>query len=162
MFPEHLKITTGCVVQTYMTLPNGTLVCTGQEFLAGDPVDYEIDGEPITVDVSKEVYCPMEMKQPKQIPDPKDAVKFHCPACGDSRVEAVMDGSHTTRVVGMFKSGGVEYGDTESNGDLDRFQCVGCGETITIDDEDPNSTGQQPIMDDEQLVEWCKKNCKQE
>lgn len=163
MFKEHQKVTIGYVTQTYITLPNGTLVCKDQEFIAGDPVDYvDMDGEPIEVDVTKEVYCPLDMKQPKQIPDDKDAVKFHCLACGDDRVEAVMDGSHTTIILGMFKSGSIEYGETESNGDLDRFQCVACGHVITIDDEDPTSNDQQPITDDEQLVEWCKENCNQE
>ncbi len=162
MFPKHNKITNGFVIQTFMTLPNGNLVCVDQEFKAGD-VDYEnMDGEAITVDTDKEVYCPFEMKQPKQIPDPEDAVKFVCPSCGDDRIEAVMEGSHTTSILALCKSGSIEYGDTYSNGQLDRFQCQKCGETITKDDEDPNSTGQQSITDDEELVEWCKDNCNQE
>ena len=156
MFPKHQKVTTGYVTQTYITLPNGTLVCTDQEFIAGDPVEYEtLEGEPIEIDVDKEVYCPYEMKQPKQIPDEKDAVKFVCPGCGDNRLEAVMDGSHTTIIEGMFKGGSMEYGDTESNGDLDRFQCVKCGFT-------PEHFEDGPITDDEDIVEWCKENCKQD
>lgn len=156
MFPKHNKITTGFVIQTYYTLPNGTLVCVDQEFIAGDPVDYEnMEGEPVEVNVDKEVYCPMDMKQPKQIPDPKDAVKFVCPGCGDTRLEAVMDGSHTTIVEGMFKSGSMEYGDTQAEGDLQRFQCVGCGMTIKNEPD-------EPITDEEELVEWCQENCKQE
>ena len=41
------KITTGYVIQNYATLKNGTTVCVGQEFIAGDQVDYEdIEGNP--------------------------------------------------------------------------------------------------------------------
>lgn len=155
MFDLHKKITTGFVVQTYLTLPNGSIICQDQEFIAGDPVDYEnLDGEHTTVNPNNEVYCPFEMKQPKRIPD-KDAVKFVCPLCGDHRLEVVMNGSHTTRVVGMFKSGGIEYGDTMSIGDLQRFQCVGCGHVIEFGPDDI-------IKDEEELVEWIKKNCKQD
>ena len=153
---EHNKITQGYVVQTYITLPDGTKVCKAQEFIAGDPVDYEtMDGQPVLEDdiTDNEVYCPFEMKQPKQIPDPEDAVKFVCPACGDTHIEAVLDGSHTTRVAGMFKCGSIEYGDTESNGDLDRFQCVACGFDIV------NGSGNF-ITTDSKLVDWCRKNCK--
>jgi predicted RNA-binding Zn-ribbon protein involved in translation (DUF1610 family) len=154
MFPEHNKITTGYVLQVYATLPNGTQVCIGQTFHAGDSEYENFDGTPIEVDTSKEVYCPMDMKQPKQIPDPDDAVKFLCPDCGHTRIEAVMDGSHTTIIEGMFDSGSIEYGETQAEGDLERYQCVGCGKTIA-DEFD------EPIKDDEQVVEWCKDNCKQ-
>jgi len=64
---KHKKITTGFVIQDYIALPNGTLVCQNQSFIAGD-VDYEDeDGNPIEVDTLKEVYCPFEMKKPKHI-----------------------------------------------------------------------------------------------
>ena len=155
-FETHNKITTGYVIQNYITLPNGALVCVGQEFIAGDQVDYENDvSEFVEVDTSKEVYCPFEMKAPKQIPDPENAVKFICPICGDTRIEACLDGDHTTIIDGMFQSGSVEYGDTESTGFVDRFQCVGCGKTLK-DEAD------EAIKDDEQVVKWCKENCSQE
>jgi predicted RNA-binding Zn-ribbon protein involved in translation (DUF1610 family) len=95
------------------------------------------------------------MKQPKQILNEENNVKFICSSCGDSRIEAVLDGSHTTKLVTMFKGGGIEYGDTESNGDLQRFQCVNCGYAITDGDE-------EYIIDDDELVKWIEKNCKQE
>jgi hypothetical protein len=63
------KITVGFVTQEYETLDNGTHVCTGQEFVAGDQVDYEdMDGEPVEIDTLKEEYCPFNMVQPKPIP----------------------------------------------------------------------------------------------
>jgi len=156
---QHNKITTGFVVQTYTTLPDGTMVCTGQGFIAGDPVDYEdTDGNPIEVDTSKEVYCPFEMKEPKQIPDPDKEAVFNCPACSSTRLEAVLDGSHTTAIVAIHKGGGIEYGETCSNGDLDRFQCVECGYVITRDDESLPPDAQEPIRDDDELVEWVEAN----
>jgi hypothetical protein len=42
------KITVGFVVQTFEKNDKGDFVCTGQEFVAGDQVDYEDqDGNPI-------------------------------------------------------------------------------------------------------------------
>jgi len=162
MFKEHLKITDGFTVQTYITLPNGTMVCKAQEFHAGD-VNYEDgEGREITVNTDKEVYCPMEMKQPKQIPDEDNAVKFVCPSCGDNRLEAVLDGSHTTAIVSIFKGGDIEYGEMYSNGDMERFQCVSCGYIITKDDDSRTPDDQKIITDDYELVEWIEENCGEE
>jgi hypothetical protein len=96
------------------------------------------------------------MKQPKQIPDPDKAVKFVCPDCGDTRLEAVMDGHHTTIILGMFKSGSIEYGETQAEGDLQRYSCVTCNFSPMTEFDD-----EEHITDDEQVVEWCKDNCKQ-
>jgi len=147
---EHNKITVGFVIQNYITLPNGSMICQNQDFVAGDQVDYEDnEGNPVEIDTTKEVYCPFEMKAPKQIPDPDIEAKFTCSSCGCNRLEAVLDGSHTTSIEAIYKGGGIEYGDTHSNGDLDRFQCVKCGETIIGDDG-------MAIRDDDELVEWVE------
>ena len=43
------KITVGFVVQSFERNTSGKFICTGQEFIAGDQVDYEDqDGNPIT------------------------------------------------------------------------------------------------------------------
>jgi hypothetical protein len=96
---SHKKITVGFVIQDYKKLPNGTLVCTGQEFIAGDQVDYENEmGETVEVDTLKEVYCPFEMMQPKHVPFPpanpiQDAYEnFVCPDCGEPIPDDVVDG----------------------------------------------------------------------
>ena len=117
MFPKHLKITNGYVVQEYITLPNGTMVCQQQSFIAGE-AEYSDMADQILVpgddiDVDKEVYCPFNMQQPKQIPDPDKEAVFTCPACEGHRLEAVLDGSHTTAIEAIWKGGGIEYGNTE-------------------------------------------------
>ena len=59
------KFTTGQVVQTFEE-KKGKYVCTDQEFVAGDQVDYEDeDGEPLLADedfdTADEIYCAMNM-----------------------------------------------------------------------------------------------------
>ena len=58
----HKKITTGFVIQNY----DGEK-CVGQEFIAGDQVDYETpDGESLVlgIDVDEGNYQPFDMVQP--------------------------------------------------------------------------------------------------
>ena len=62
---KHNKITTGFVIQNYEEQEDGKLVCSGQEFVAADQVDYENEaGEPVHIDTSKEVCQPLDMAQP--------------------------------------------------------------------------------------------------
>lgn len=69
---EFNKVTLGYVIQNYKTLENGTHVCTGQEFIAGDVFYEDLDAsKDVEVDTTKEVYCPFEMVQPKHIPFPR-------------------------------------------------------------------------------------------
>jgi len=149
---KHNKITVGFVIQEYEEQPDGSLVCISQEFKAGDSEYENLYGEPVEIDTDKEVYCPLDMVKPTEVIDVNDIVKFVCPACGDHRIEAVLDGSHTTSIETLYKGGGIDYGDTESGGVLERFQCVNCGTVITDDDG-------EPITDDDELVEWVEKNC---
>ena len=91
------KITVGFVIQEYQTLDNGTHVCTEQEFMAGDQVDYEdMNGEPVEIDTLKEEYCPFNMVQPKRVPG-LNPVKLAyadgvCPDCDTGIPEDVVDG----------------------------------------------------------------------
>jgi hypothetical protein len=158
MLKKHNKITHGYVIQTYVTLLNGSMVCQNQEFIAGDPVDYEsMDGEALiiddAIDTDKEVYCPFEMKQPKQIGT--DGLKFICPSCDSHRLECVEDGPYTSEVVNIQKEGDFDYGEINASGDVDRFQCLNCGFVLT-------DVADEPINDNEELAKWCKKNCKQD
>ena len=94
----HKKIITGFVIQTFVTLPNGTHVCNGQEFVAGDPVEYENEiGETVGVGTKKEVYCPYMMVQPINVVIGVNAVKLAykdgvCPVCGKDIPDDVVDG----------------------------------------------------------------------
>jgi len=103
---KHKKITVGFVIQDYKEFPNGVLVCTGQEFIAGDQVDYEnVDGEPVEVDVLKEVYCPFEMLQPKPIPDNNVKAAYEdgvCPDCGNEIPDDVADGQCCSKCTHVF------------------------------------------------------------
>ena len=66
MTKGYNKITSGFVIQKFEQVEE-KYVCVGQEFIAGDPVEYEdFDGEPIMIDTSKEQYESFEMKQPKE------------------------------------------------------------------------------------------------
>ena len=54
------KITIGFVIQTFEKNTNGKFICTAQEFIAGDQVDYEdVDDNPITPPEHK--YQPFNM-----------------------------------------------------------------------------------------------------
>jgi len=58
------KITTVCVKKQYEPNDDGVLVCIGQEFMAGDIVEYEDDyQEPIECQIHQ--YQPYDMVQPK-------------------------------------------------------------------------------------------------
>ena len=61
---EYSKITVGFVVQDY----KDEGICTSQEFIAGEEVEYENKfGEPVNVNTEAEVYQPFDMVQPVQL-----------------------------------------------------------------------------------------------
>lgn len=82
-------------------------------------------------------------------------VKFKCPSCGGTRLECVMDGSHTCPVTEIDSDGDFEYGPYESSADVDRWQCLTCGYTI-------KDSADESIIDNEEVVQWCVDNCEQE
>lgn len=146
------KITTGFVIQGYITLPDGTMVCQKQGFIAGDQVDYEDEaGNPIKLDTAKEIYFPFEMVQPKQ--SSQDGLKFVCPDCQGERLECCEDGPYTSEVLNIDDEGDFEYGPIDASGEVDRFQCLDCG-YVLMDDN-------YPISDNQEVVEWIKQNCPQ-
>ncbi len=150
----HKKITTGFVIQDYITLPDGTMVCQSQEFIAGDQVDYEdMDGEPVKIDTSKEVYCPFEMMKPKPIS--QDGLKFICPDCGSNKLECCEDGPYASEVLSIDDEGDFEYGPIDASGMVERYQCLKCG--FVLSSEDGSS-----IDDNQEVVEWVKENCEQD
>ena len=69
---KFTKITVGFVTQSYEKNTAGEFVCTGQEFIAGDQVDYEdLDGNKITP--PDHDYQPFEMKLLNDTERPKTA-----------------------------------------------------------------------------------------
>jgi len=157
MFKEHQKITVGFVIQNYITLPNGTMICQSQDFVASDDVDYERNGEKIEVDTDKEVYCPLDMVTPKQVAT--DGVKFICPDCKGTRLECCEDGAYNSEVLNIDSEGDFDFGEINASGEPDRFQCLGCGYILATQEE---GFAEYPITEHEEVVEWCKKNCKQD
>ena len=57
---KFTKITIGFVVQSYEKNSDGRCVCTGQEFIAGDQVDFE-DPEGNAIVACNHVYQPFNM-----------------------------------------------------------------------------------------------------
>ena len=82
------------------------------------------------------------------------AIKFNCPNCGHDKLECCMNGHHSCSVTEIDGEGDFEYGPYESTADVDRFQCIHCGYVL--------KDGSENITDNQEVVEWCKKNCSQE
>ena len=81
-------------------------------------------------------------------------IKFICPDCGDKRLECCLDGPHICPITEIDEGGDFEYGEYESTADVDRFQCLNCGHVL--------KDGEFPITDNQEVAEWCRKNCQQE
>lgn len=62
---NFIKVTTGYVRQYYEPTEAGAFVCTGQEFIAGDIVEYEDDGGNPVEPPAVQFYQPYNMQQPK-------------------------------------------------------------------------------------------------
>jgi predicted RNA-binding Zn-ribbon protein involved in translation (DUF1610 family)/rubredoxin len=95
-------------------------------------------------------------KEDRVKPRPKKSRKkgltFTCPECGKHRLECVMDGIHSCDVTSIPESGNFEYGDLESEADVDRWQCLECGYILQTKNGDN-------ITANEDVVAWIKKNC---
>ncbi|KKN55664.1 hypothetical protein LCGC14_0579660 [marine sediment metagenome] len=66
MKKKYSKTTIGSVTQFYEENDDGLFVCTSQDFVAGDQVDYEDENQkPVEIDTTKEVYFGFEMTQPE-------------------------------------------------------------------------------------------------
>jgi rubredoxin len=79
-------------------------------------------------------------------------IKFVCPECGGTDLESVLDGTHSCLVTKIDVNGQHEYGPFESQGNLLRWQCADCG--FMIVDEGP-------ILEPEDLADWCLAHCPQ-
>jgi len=81
-------------------------------------------------------------------------VKFKCPKCGETRLEACFHGPHNAEVIDIDESRRLAYGEIQSFSEVDRFQCYNCGWVIVGKDEE--------TIVDENIEPWCQKNCEQE
>ena len=82
------------------------------------------------------------------------SIKFRCPDCGHDKLECVMDGVHSCSVTSIDEEGDMEFGEMESYGDVERWQCDNCG--WVVPDGEANMTDQQEV------AEWCQENCPQD
>lgn len=154
---HHNKITTGFVIQNYVTL-NGKHICIGQEFIAGDQVDYETTGgASIEIDTENELYQPFEMKSPKQVGT--DGLKFVCPKCQGTRLECMEDGPYNSEVLNIDKEGDFDFGGINAGGMVERFQCLACG--FVLKSKEP-AQKDWPLTEYEEVVKWIEENCKQD
>jgi ribosomal protein L37AE/L43A len=92
------------------------------------------------------------------MPEEIKQLKFKCPKCGKENLECVMDGLHACPVIEIDEDGDFEYGDYESYGDVERWQCLDCGFNLVRDD----GFGEYTITDNEDVIEWIRENCPQE
>jgi predicted RNA-binding Zn-ribbon protein involved in translation (DUF1610 family) len=86
-------------------------------------------------------------------------LKFKCPKCGGTEVEEVMTDVVQYSVIDVIDdSGAVDYkekGVSHAGGMVNHYQCNACGDVIGED-------GEAQVGDEEDLVEWIKRNCPQE
>ncbi len=144
---SHNKVTTGCVVQKYITI-GGQHICIDQKFIADDGVDYEDEyGDAVKVDTTKEVYQQLNMVNPPTA-SADDGLIFTCPECGDHRLECCEDGPYVSKVLNIDADGDFDYGPIDASGMVERFQCLNCGHVL-------------PFTENEDVVEWIKENCEQ-
>ncbi len=83
-----------------------------------------------------------------------EEIKFICPACKCGQLECVMDGIHHCEVTKITPDE-FEYGEYESDGMIDRWQCLNCGYILT------SEIGEN-LTENDEIVKWVKKYCKQE
>jgi len=81
-------------------------------------------------------------------------LKITCPDCGSNRLECCEDGPYVSEVVNIDEEGDFDYGEINASGMVDRYQCLNCG--YVLSHEDGSS-----IDDNDEVIEWIKKNCKQ-
>jgi len=89
----------------------------------------------------------------------ESAVKFVCPECQATRLECVEEGVYDSEVLCIDEDGDFDFGDINGHGSVERFQCLGCGYTLT---EDPDYPMAYNLTEHSEVVEWCKQMCKQE
>ena len=86
---------------------------------------------------------------------PISSLKFTCVTCGQHVLECIMDNGYSSIVTYIDVDGNFEYDNDAVDSDLAYYQCDHCGAHIVYENG-------LDIQDDEEIVEYIKKNCKQE
>ena len=82
-------------------------------------------------------------------------IKFKCPECGGERLNCIEDGTYHSEIIRIDEEGDFDYGSIVAEGSPIHYECISCGYVLL--DEDKNI-----IVDNIDVVEWCKKNCSQD
>jgi len=104
------------------------------------------------------VICPQCSHEISLFPPPEiKNLKFICPKCNKDILECCEDTAFVSSSIKFIdESGDFEYGEvTVHDGIVCRFQCLYCGYILKDKDE-------KNIDENLEVVEWLKKNCKQE
>lgn len=84
--------------------------------------------------------------------------KFICPKCKHNKIEEVLiNVTQYTTIDKIDSDGDFKYGERlAEDGEVQNYQCSKCGFVIEMDDYNAH------ITDPVELVEWIKKNCRQD
>ena len=84
-------------------------------------------------------------------------VTFTCPSCQENRLECVEAAIVTSVIKDIKRNGDFEFNaPIVTDGETDRFQCVGCGFVLTNKEE---GFAEYNITEHGEVVEWCDQNC---
>ena len=89
-------------------------------------------------------------------------LKFQCPDCIGETLQCVMDGTHSFKITGLNETGDFEYGECESEGTVDHWQCSNCGYELTFNDYDKDPDQQEQITENAHVVQWLWTWCRQD
>ena len=77
---------------------------------------------------------------------------FTCPKCQSHQLECCERGPYTSIVTDIAVDGVFGYGPITAHGEVDRFQCFGCGYVLGTDYTSTNNVD---------VIDWIRKNCPQ-
>ena len=86
----------------------------------------------------------------------RTALKFKCPNCDSEQLESIETNVVlSSEIATLNEDGDFDYeSPLMDGGEIDRFQCFKCGYVLR------DSDGKN-LTNNEEVVEWVKKNCKQ-
>jgi len=99
----------------------------------------------------------VKMRKKKMEVVGKGGVKFVCPDCQGERLECCEDGPYASEVLDIDDEGDFEYGHIYASGMVDKYQCLECGYVLI----GKRGIFEYPIIDNKEIIKWCKKNCEQ-